>query len=131
MINFTHKMALMEFQVHSASKICYLKDVVKICVTNIILSRIEEQVEIMIKSGIVENRQTTQGLAPFCFSHQNILFFLPVLFYKPQISMTVFLVSQRISTIMGPDFYNWFLEMMSQLNVIRSHISFTTRNRSK
>ena len=102
-------MALMEFQVHSASKICHLKDVVKICVTNITLSRIEEQVEIMIKSGTVENRQTTQGLAPFCFSHQNILFFflfLPVLFYKPQISMTVFLVSQRISTIMGLDFYN-------------------------
>ena len=78
MTNFTHKMALMEFQVHSASKICHLKDVVKICVTNIILSRIEEQVEIMIKSGTVENRQTTQGLAPFCFSHQNILFFFLV-----------------------------------------------------
>ena len=38
--------------------------------------------EIMIKSGKVEDEQTTQDLALICFFHQNILFF-PVGFFKP------------------------------------------------
>ena len=42
----------------------------------------------MIKSGKVENRQSTQGLASFCFFNQNISFFRVCFFpYKSQTSL--------------------------------------------
>ena len=42
----------------------------------------------IIKSGKVEDGQTTQELALICFFHQNILFFPVGFFYKSQTSLT-------------------------------------------
>ena len=53
MITLTHKMALIEFQIHYIEKFAIFKYVVKISVTIIIFADIEEQAESMIKSGIV------------------------------------------------------------------------------
>ena len=75
-------MSLIEFQIYSACKIAP---------QNI---------------GKVQNRQTTQGLASFCFFHQNILFFSCRFFsisLKP-LSLA-FLISHRFSAITGRYFH--------------------------
>ena len=75
-------MSLIEFQIYSACKIA---------LQNI---------------GKVQNWQTTQGLASFCFFHQNILFFSCRFFsisLKP-LSLA-FLISHRFSAITGRYFH--------------------------
>ena len=73
----------------------------------------------MIKSKKVENWQTTQGLASFCFFHQNIYFF-PVCFFpiNPKPLSPAFLISHPFSPITASYFYlcdvimqiqNWWL----------------------
>ena len=88
MTNFTNKMSLIEFQIHSASKILHLQVYWKDFCHKYTFADIGKQVESMIKSEKAENRQTTQGLASFCFFHQNICFFHVCLFpYKSQTSV--------------------------------------------
>ena len=61
----------------------------------------------MIKSGQVENRQTTQVLASFCFFHQNILFFSCRLFsINLKLLSEVFLISDQFSLITGCYFHH-------------------------
>ena len=90
MTNFTNKMTLIEFQIHSASKITHLQVHRKDSCDDT-FEDIGEHMDSMIKSGKVEKRQTTQGLASRCFFHQNICFF-PVYFfpYKSQNSLACF-----------------------------------------
>ena len=73
MTNFTKKMTLIEFQIHSASKITHLQVHRKDSCDDT-FEDIGEHMDSMIKSGKVEKRQTTQGLASRCFFHQNICF---------------------------------------------------------
>ena len=70
-------------------KYAIFKYVVKISATNFTFKDTEEQVENMIKSGKVENRQMTQGLALF-FLSKHLVFFLSVFLYKSQTSVTRF-----------------------------------------
>ena len=95
MANFTSKMILKEFQIHSASKITHLQVHCKDFCHYDTFADIEKQVENMIKSGQVENRQMTQGLT------SKHLFF-PVCFFphKCQNSLAcLFLISHLLSPI--------------------------------
>ena len=91
----------MAFQIHSASKITHVQA--------------WEQVESMIKSGKVENQQTNQASASFCFSHQIILLrsvgFFPINL-KPL--LPVFLNSHRFSPIAGSYFHHCDVIMHTQ-----------------
>ena len=66
-----------------------------------------EEVESMIKSGKVQNRQTTQGLASFCFFPSKHLFF-PVCFFPINLKTLspVFLISHQYSLTTGSYFYH-------------------------
>ena len=106
MTNFTNKMTLIEFQIHSASKITHLQVHRKDSCDDT-FEDIGEHMDSMIKSGKVEKRQTTQGLASRCFFHQNICFF-PVYFFRINLKTLspVFLISHSFSPITGINFYH-------------------------
>ena len=59
MTNFTKKVTLIEFQIHSASKLTHLQVYCKDFSQWDKFTDIAEQVESMIKSGKVENQQKT------------------------------------------------------------------------
>ena len=98
MTNFTNKITSIEFQIHSTSKITHLQVHGKDFCPSDTFADIWEQVETMIKSGKVENQQTTQGLASICFFHQNTLNLKSLL--------VAFLISHAFSPITGSHFYH-------------------------
>ena len=81
------------------------KYAIKIFVTNITFADAEEQVEIIIKSGKVEN-DSRVSLVLF-FSSNFLFFFLSIFFfYKSKTSLTIFSIFHRFSPITGRYFYH-------------------------
>ena len=64
----------------------------------------------MIKSGKVGNQQTTEGLASFCFLHQNLFF--PVGFFSINFKplSLVFVISHRFSPITSRYFHHYLFK---------------------
>ena len=106
---------IIEFQIHSASKITHLQVHCTDFYYKDTFAGIGNQVESMIKSGRVENWQATQGLASFCFFHQSICFFLACFFpINLKTFSPVFLISHSFSPITGSYFYHCDVIMQIQ-----------------
>ena len=108
-------MTLIEFQIHCTSKITHIQLHCKDFWHQDTFTYIEEQVKSMIKSGKLQSRQTSQGLASFCFFRQNICFF-PVCFFPLNLKTLspVFLISHTFSPITGSYFYHCDVIMQIQ-----------------
>ena len=106
---------IIEFQIHSASKITHLQVHCTDFYYKDTFAGIGNQVESMIKAGRVENWQATQGLASFCFFHQSICFFLACFFpINLKTFSPVFLISHSFSPITGSYFYHCDVIMQIQ-----------------